>query len=384
MLCRAAAGGQTTPAPPRFLHTAVMSVRRSAVFRTPKKAEADGDDSSSKQSPSSGLKRSAGAHNDCPLTKRIPVIQKTGNQVEDIKRESQRDDLKELIELMWGQPEYISQTLNFAKRLGKEKTTTSDSWPTSTPPNTIGQVPKTEILKFFAQIGVPPTFLDSANAKDSSILGQLFALALHVQPTLPLPESAKESAGTFWRWARARAKIVGRISMINKNLSSAGYNKVDGGAYLITWDAAGRATKVTHTATKDEYQLDSTFGITKEWNLQQWNYDLTATISRNKALKLQLSDVFKPAAGPYTLSLNKLQFERSVEPFTSPAAEADPPVVVHESGEQLMVKSRQAKADMLAERAKENFKKHREMKASRSTISLGPAPALAPQALTAE
>lgn len=104
----------------------------------------------------------------------------------------------ELLNTPWNYPDRISETLSYTKRLGRAETT--EGWLGKAPPSMISAEPKPHVVKFFAQQGIPATFLDEADVRDDGLVMQLFSLALHVSPSLSLPEVAKKSAPSFWRW----------------------------------------------------------------------------------------------------------------------------------------------------------------------------------------
>lgn len=306
---------------------------------------------------------------ECPLAKRIPNVHRCGDEVEDLRRQGMKEDLAALLNFLWNCPERIHDTLAFAKRMGK--VVSADSWP-DTPPNMISQVPSEGIAKFFAQHGVVGAYLDEANVRDDSLLGQLFALALHVPPSLGLPQLAKENAAAFWRWARSRANEVGRIKLITDNLTADAYDKMNGGAYVITWDKAGKATQVEHTATGDKSVMEAGWTITRQWAMQQWHNDMAAVISHSQVLKLTLSQCFKPNRGPCKLMMTKGQWEKVIDRHASADPNAEkPPTEIDDIGEDIMVKSRLAKQASQAARAKDNLAKHRAAKLTENTIQLG-------------
>lgn len=316
--------------------------------------------------PFTGKKRKGGPMVECPLVKRIPAIQRSGNEIDDLRRQNMKEDFAELLNLLWNCPDRINESLAFAKKLGKK--VSEDAWQPITP-NFFCQIPKPDLFKFFAERGFTPTYLDEANVRDDGLLIQLFSMVLHVPQTMGLPNAAKQSPATFWRWAHSRAAEVDRVDMVKKALKVDSYDKASGGAYDIKWKN-GVAAEVMHTSTGDIQAMNPAWKVTKEWQLQQWHSDMAATISHGKALKLQLSDCFKPSSGPFKRNLTKAQLEKAMDNYSSSDCKTDAPeVVIEGSGEELMVKSKISHQATQAARAKANLQKHRQAKAVRNTIN---------------
>lgn len=202
--------------------------------------------------PSSGKKREAEAYPDCPLAKRVPGTNRTGDEVIDLQRQGQRDDMISLLTLLWSHPDRINAVYQFAKRLGKQSSA-GGSWATH-PPNTIGQVPPSEIVVFFSKFGLDADKLDDMHGHDDAFLASIFGCALHVPTTLCMPAGFKEHPKTFWSWAKERATVVGGIGRVKKCLTNT-YDKAEGGAYTLTWEE-GVAVSAKHTAHLLHHRLE--------------------------------------------------------------------------------------------------------------------------------
>lgn len=159
---------------------------------------------SSTPSPATGQKRVGDHLDECPMLRKVPAIQKTGDEVEDLKREGQRDDPMELLQLIWRHPERINPALNFVRKLGRR---TDDTWALH-PPSLLSQVPKAEVVVFLADRGFNAEVIDGIMCTDDGFVINLFCLLLHAPPTLTIPKCLQENSSAFWRSAvRPRPKL---------------------------------------------------------------------------------------------------------------------------------------------------------------------------------
>lgn len=303
------------------------------------------------------------------MLKKVPAIQKTGDEVEDLKREGQRDDLMELLQLVWRHPERINPALNFVRKLGRR---TDDAWALH-PPSLLSQVPKGEVVVFLADRGFNADTIDGIMCTDDGFVIKLFCLLLHAPPTLAIPGCLQQNSAAFWRWVVARVHKVGRAQHCKTAFAAGGFRKDVGGAYKIRWQE-GKAVSVTHTATGDIHEIGEEVAIDATWSMQNWHSDFHCTVSCGRVLKVYLHEFFKPSRGPNTLLITKPIFEQQATEYLNPSATelaCQPPAPASSACVAALSKSRQLKADAVSAKAKESLKNHRAKNAQHLTIALG-------------
>lgn len=310
---------------------------------------------------------------DCPLACRIPKVAKSGDWAEDAQRESMRDAMVELINIVWWEQEHVTTLVGYARKLRERALQDRDVFPTH--PNVFQHVPRDFLARWIASQGEDGCFdadwLDRMNCEDDTFIHNFASLLCALPLSLSVPK-VLSNCMLMQRFLDTCAARVQRSAKLKKFVSADGYNKQAGGAYSLLFEE-GRCTKVRHIDGEETIcpafvYIDDTFELTS-WACER------SCAAKKKPSEVVLHKLFDAGAGPNKSILNKRNVDAIVAELSqNHEAEVEQRkkanAVASNSPDTILAKSAKKKTDQMAAKAKETLVRHKEKMHKAKTIAL--------------
>ena len=342
-----------------------MANRRCFRKTTPKKAQCGTpDDGQSLEQPELPVRTSSETFtSEVSYANRLPKPNRTGNWAIDAQRDTEYEAFKELITILWQNPDRILATTAYARKLGEVVDNTGDMWE-GDPPNTFAGIDRDWICKWMATWSspVPSNVLDAMTCTDNAFVHKLFSLALKIPLTTPVPKQLQRSKTLTQRFCDRRLKQTGRMKAIVAAIVGEKYDIKVGAAYNFEWGDSD-VIKITHI-DGDIVKPQEHARFSKAFKFTGWYSDLNAAVSLPPT-KHVLKNYFEPGTGPWKHVMKKEELDAIVEGLQR----------TKNSEEQIDVTPVLPKAKMkhqaeLSARAKATLAKHRESVKRKAEISL--------------
>lgn len=150
----------------------------------------------------------------CPLTTRLPEALRTGVWAEDAKRDANRTDFCELLNILWNEHQHIHLCLGFMKQLRSRESISDGLF--ATPPRSFCKLDREFVAAWThsTREKFPTSWLVDRNIDDTELLHQLLSAMLNLPLTMTVPKPLQECKclmRSFFRWSLDQTGRLNRI-----------------------------------------------------------------------------------------------------------------------------------------------------------------------------
>lgn len=300
------------------------------------------------------------------MVARLPKTIKTGDWAEDARREGIRDDMAELLQVLWDEQDLVNPCLVYIRKLRERANQATDLFDPM--PVSFSKIDKEFMVSWIVPLHKKFTFdfFDAMDLDDGEFVQHFFCAVLQLSPSLPVPKElgSKTVMTDFLAW---RVAQVNRVAHMAKYVSDSGYNKQMGGPFQLTFDEAGVLKSVAH-CSGETGEVPEDIRITKKFPLRHWFSDTCAALVLGP-VTLVLKDLFPAGAGPNTGALTKqLAVKQAVELLKQHQDKERNAQPVDKA--EVLKKSKEAAAERLADRARETLARHRQNREKKQKLTL--------------
>lgn len=316
---------------------------------------------------------------ECPLVQRVPKAPRGGDSVEQVRREAERNNFCEILNILWNQPDIIPDCLGFCRKaMDKAASTPAKTTGPWSPPTVVGKVNKDWLVSWLVKITqgrLTADWCDHMDCKDPTFLHELASLLLQMPLQLPIPQHVREDQEALTQLFDARVQQLGRIGHVvaSANIKGKSYNKLTGGAYSLTW-AEGRATQVRHISGAIS-PIGAHISIAQDFEMLAWYSDVNCVLKKEQA-EYFMHKFFEANTGPHVYVIKPGAFGKLCNEYRKAAvarveAAQAAEVAAAEAAEQIRPNSKHQRSEAVAQQAKAALEKFREVRAKRARITLG-------------
>lgn len=241
---------------------------------------------------------------ECPLVQRVPKAARGGDSVEQVRRDAERRNFCEILNVLWNQPDIIPDCLGFVRKaMDKAAATPPKGAGPWTPPTVVGKVNKDWLVNWLVKVSrgsLTAEWCDHMDCTDSRFLHELASLLMQMPLQLPIPQHAREDQEALTQLFNSRVRELGRIDhiVLHANIVAKTYKKLVGGAYSLTF-AEGRATHVKHISGLSS-EIPAHISITRDFEMVSWFSDMNCLLKKGQA-EHHMHKFFEPKTGPTSM-----------------------------------------------------------------------------------
>ena len=237
----------------------------------------------------------------CPLTKKMPALRKTGDQQIDQDNQLHRTALVEIIESLWANPQDTLACGAWLKARIDARVVTVQENMFKSPPDTLGQVCGDFICSYWkSRFALGDELLVKIKAWEPDSLRNSFFGMLNCQSGLKFGDEAQNKAVLSFA---LDARLLQCQSMpklvpgVNVDLLTGEIDYAKFAVYQVEI-AENKAARMKHVPTGEFGPIDSDLCVTADWELKDnWSQNKAALVKNKR--KYFVRDFFVKGVGPH-------------------------------------------------------------------------------------